>query len=166
MSVLEQRRCIWMRLNTSAEPMCWPPEVTVESRLKCLGGAHSSVPSLDQMCLPWFTLMLRPALSAQNPLRYWSWGLPAQAAGGYISMAVFAFAMPQKAAQLGCPITSKSHRSALICHSSKWSPANSLEEKKIQLGTYHPTLPNPVLFSFGRFLTQWNLEVGNALGYQ
>lgn len=61
-----------MRLNTVTDPGRWPPEVTVESRFKLLGGHVVSVTSLDKTSLAVFMLILHDFFSMQNSLCYCS----------------------------------------------------------------------------------------------
>lgn len=57
-----------MRLNTLTDPWRWPPEVTVESRFKLLGGQIVSVNSLDKISFAVFILILHDFFSVHNSL--------------------------------------------------------------------------------------------------
>lgn len=160
MSVLEQFRCIWMRLNTLTDPWRWPPEVTVESRFKLLGGADSfcHLPRQNLLCCVYSYTSWFPQCAECFVLE---WGtltqIPPSCRDMHRNGSICLFC-----AQF-FSWTASLHSEFIIglCFAAPTSGVQQIDKRrKIQLGMSYPTLPD---FHLDRYVAPWKWKVDKAL---
>lgn len=148
-----------MRLNTSTVPWRWPPEVTVESRFKLLGGQMVSVTSLDEICFAVFILVLMiSSVLGILCTAVLEWGAPTQIAPSCRNMhrngSIYLFCAQffNSAASLHSEFITE------LCFSAPTSVVQQIGvSRKIQLGVSHPTSPD---FYLDRYVApcKWKID--------